>query len=237
MTTELIAKCERCGSESTIQNPHDSCELCAETLCALCLANRRCSKSDAGTHKPAFFGMPTMTCPQCHMEMADFDGFGVLAHVAPMPGACGYCSHPNGDGDAQGNMICGICREIIPPSEGPARVTKPASRPPRTPLTVTCGDIVNLVDDRESAYVVVAMFANRVQLVYCGSERWYVPKWYEGNQILAPATVNKHSRRARRWLDKAGYDPDGWRRINCGRYGNEQRVTVDHVAMRTEATT
>jgi hypothetical protein len=48
--------------------------------------------------------MPEMTCPKCGKEMPDFDGFGVLAHVAPMPDPCGYCSHPSLD-----DNVCGIC--------------------------------------------------------------------------------------------------------------------------------
>ncbi len=51
---------------------------------------------------------PTMTCPQCGTEMDDFDGVGVLAHVAPMPDACGYCRHPSRD-LIDGKWTCGIC--------------------------------------------------------------------------------------------------------------------------------
>jgi hypothetical protein len=34
--------------------------------------------------------------------------FGVLAHIAPMPKPCGYCSHPSID-----NGRCGICQAVI----------------------------------------------------------------------------------------------------------------------------
>jgi len=93
------------------------------------------------------------------------------------------------------------------------------------------GDIVNLVGDSESAYVVVATFANRAQVVYCGSMRWYMPEWQDVAQVVHPATINKHSRRARRWLDDVRFDPDGWRRILVGRHAAKTRVTVDHVSM------
>ncbi len=50
-------------------------------------------------------GVPHHPCPQCKKLVADHDGFGVLAHVAPMPDACGYCTHPSiSDG------VCGICQ-------------------------------------------------------------------------------------------------------------------------------
>lgn len=52
---------------------------------------------------------PTMTCPRCGWETEDFDGVEFVAHVAPMPNACGYCRHPSRDGDGNGNMVCGIC--------------------------------------------------------------------------------------------------------------------------------
>lgn len=96
------------------------------------------------------------------------------------------------------------------------------------------GAIVNLGADAESAYVVIGVFANRAQLVYCGSERWYVPEWHPLTDIK-PATDNKHRRRAIRWLRKAGFDPDGWRRIDVGRYGAKQTVVVDHEDMRGDA--
>lgn len=97
--------------------------------------------------------------------------------------------------------------------------------------SINPGAIVNVVGDTSSAYVVIATFANRVQLVYCGSERWYVPKWFDLKEVVTPANVNKNSRRALRWLERAGFDPDGWRRISVGRSGSESRVAVDHVSM------
>jgi hypothetical protein len=70
--------------------------------------------------------MPRMTCPKCGEEMADFDGFGVLAHVAPMKNACGYCSHPTLDGDA-----CGICGATIVRDPGPEPAPGPTTPPMR----------------------------------------------------------------------------------------------------------
>jgi hypothetical protein len=107
-------KCERCGVESKGYDLHDYCALCSKNLCEACLDAAYCLSSDTRTHKPAFHGMPTMACPKCGVEMADFDGVGVLAHVAPMPKPCGYCSHPSLDGDGKGNMVCGICKAVNP---------------------------------------------------------------------------------------------------------------------------
>ena len=53
-------------------------------------------------------------CPKCGAWVEDLDGFGVLAHYAPMPDACGYCSHPSRDGDGHGGMKCGICGDVMP---------------------------------------------------------------------------------------------------------------------------
>ena len=58
---------------------------------------------------------PQMQCPRCGMWMDDFDGFGVLAHVAPMPQPCGYCVHPTRDRDAAtGELVCAICGDRTP---------------------------------------------------------------------------------------------------------------------------
>ena len=51
--------------------------------------------------------MPESRCPGCGVWLADFDGFGVLAHVKPAyADGCGYCSHPSRDGDGKGNWVC-----------------------------------------------------------------------------------------------------------------------------------
>jgi hypothetical protein len=100
---------------------------------------------------------------------------------------------------------------------------------------VTVGDLVHLVGASKgdgAVYLVIAgPFANRVQVTYCGSERWYMPVWQPLDQVVKVTAESKHTRRARRWLDKEGFEPDGWRRISVGRYGAEQRVTVDHISM------
>lgn len=99
--------------------------------------------------------------------------------------------------------------------------------------TLRLGDIVSLADEDQSAYVVIAVNGDytKARLVYCGSQRWYVPEWVETSKIVKPAAENKNTRRARRWLDKAGFEPDGWRRIVVGRYGSEFRVEVDHISL------
>ncbi len=55
--------------------------------------------------------MPTMVCPRCGAEHPDFDGFGMVAHVAPAyPDGCGYCTHPARDYDlADDTWVCGAC--------------------------------------------------------------------------------------------------------------------------------
>ena len=54
--------------------------------------------------------MPEMTCPRCHAELPDFDGFGCLAHTKPAyPDGCGYCSHPSRD-----DGVCGLCGDVKP---------------------------------------------------------------------------------------------------------------------------
>lgn len=95
------------------------------------------------------------------------------------------------------------------------------------------GQVVMLVGDDASAYVVIAVNGDytKARVAYCGSARWYVPEWVEASRIVKPTAENKNTRRARRWLDKAGFDPDGWRRILVGRYGSESRVEVDHISL------
>lgn len=95
------------------------------------------------------------------------------------------------------------------------------------------GQIVHVADDDSSAYVVIAINGDytKARLVYCGSARWYKPEWIETSKIVTPIVGNKNTRRARRWLDKAGFDPDGWRRITVGRYGSAFNVEVDHISL------
>jgi hypothetical protein len=53
-------------------------------------------------------GVPHHRCPKCGVLVPDHDGFGVLAHIAPMENPCGYCKHPSvTDG------VCGICKAVI----------------------------------------------------------------------------------------------------------------------------
>ena len=63
--------------------------------------------------------MPTMTCPRCGAEESDFDGLGMIAHVAPgFPNGCGYCTHPSRDKGPAG-WVCGICGDVRPESRTP----------------------------------------------------------------------------------------------------------------------
>lgn len=58
------------------------------------------------------FEQPTMACPRCGTEMPDFDGFGCLFHLAPDPGACGWCSHPARSGRPDGSWVCDLCGDV-----------------------------------------------------------------------------------------------------------------------------
>ncbi len=99
---------------------------------------------------------------------------------------------------------------------------------------MTVGDLVHLVGSSKgdaAVYVVIALDAKRARVTYCGSDRWYVPVWHELTQLVPSTEESKHTRRARRRLEKAGFDADGWKRINCGAYGREELFTVTHVSM------
>lgn len=50
----------------------------------------------------------TIECPKCRAEQEDFDGFGV-----PYCHACGYCAHFSRTGDANGNLRCDICNDVL----------------------------------------------------------------------------------------------------------------------------
>lgn len=51
-------------------------------------------------------------CPSCGEWVDNEDCMPVLAHVAPMRNACGWCSHPSRDGDGKGGWVCGICGDV-----------------------------------------------------------------------------------------------------------------------------
>lgn len=87
----------------------------------------------------------------------------------------------------------------------------------------------------DRAHVVVCEpVGGRVKLAYCGSERWYLAKWYATEFVLVDVDEqNPHVKRARRWLAKVKPDHDGWKRIQTGRYGQlgapETVGHADHV--------
>lgn len=94
------------------------------------------------------------------------------------------------------------------------------------------GDIVTLnIDDKAGrSYVVVHEALNgRVQLCYCGAERWYVPEWVDVSWVGIDVTDGPQLRRARRLLAAVKPDPDGWKRIQVGRAGRLRTVIVGHV--------
>lgn len=52
------------------------------------------------------FEQPTMFCPKCHREYADFDGFGVV-FCPPSSGGCGFCRHV-----ARTGGVCDFCQNV-----------------------------------------------------------------------------------------------------------------------------
>lgn len=80
----------------------------------------------------------------------------------------------------------------------------------------------------------------RVQLCYCGTGRWYVPEWHAVAEVRTDLRDvelyhRAHLRRCRKLLAAAKPGPDGWKRIEVGRYGQTQTVIVGHVDLNTEA--
>lgn len=74
----------------------------------------------------------------------------------------------------------------------------------------------------------------RVQLCYCGSARWYVPEWHPVEWVSTEVPEGTRLRRCRRLLAAVKPDPDGWKRISVGRYGQEQTVIVGHTSLEAE---
>lgn len=65
--------------------------------------------------EPVSASMPTATCPQCHTEVEDFDGFGVLEHLKPEHAdGCGYCSHYDCEGTDSNDVVCRLCGAHVP---------------------------------------------------------------------------------------------------------------------------
>lgn len=151
-----------------------------EHKCASCNAPITCAIGpDGGEMYPNIapsvpdFEQPTMTCPRCKLEMPDYDGFGVLAHIAPLPNPCGYCTHPSAD-VVNGVSICGICgREVEGTTPAPAKA-EPA------PMRDTM-NIVEIPGERGGTHIVHVLscghwlarrkHSKRLRCIGCAIER------------------------------------------------------------------
>lgn len=70
----------------------------------------------------------------------------------------------------------------------------------------------------DAAHVVVDVVKDKVKTCYCGSDRWYAPKWHDARTVsLAIGDHNRHVRRARKWIAGARVGHDGWAWIDVGR--------------------
>jgi hypothetical protein len=102
---------------------------------------------------------------------------------------------------------------------------------------VKLGDLVTLTDrlDAHSGmpFVVVSgpTSDGRIQLSYCGSSRWYVPRWYRTTQVTDEIPNSARLARARKLLAELKPDPDGFKRISVGRHGQVHQVVVGHVTL------
>jgi hypothetical protein len=106
--------------------------------------------------------------------------------------------------------------------------------------TFSLGDVVQLGGTapdpgRPGAWVVVAIntHSDKVRIAKCATERFQAPIWMPAEScILAPAdSTDRNVRRARRRLAAVRPDPDGWRRIACGKDWAPEKCTVGHVAL------
>lgn len=69
-------------------------------------------------------GLPVHSCPGCSAPIVDYDGFGPVAHLDPVPEsglppdptACGWCSHPACSGGT-----CDLCGREEPHGEASGR--------------------------------------------------------------------------------------------------------------------
>jgi hypothetical protein len=72
---------------------------------------------------------------------------------------------------------------------------------------IRLGQIVHLRGHAKgdgAAFVVVKEpMHGRIKLVYCGSTRWYVARWFDVADIIVELTENAHVKRARAWLNGA----------------------------------
>lgn len=97
---------------------------------------------------------------------------------------------------------------------------------------VKLGDIVTLHIGSKAGHphvVVHEPINGRVQLCYCGSERWYVPEWIDVRSVNAEVPNGARLRKARRLLLAVKPNFDGWKRIDVGRDGQVRKIIVGHV--------
>lgn len=115
--------------------------------------------------------------------------------------------------------------DVVTLDIGPAPDIRPKDAPPKNWHT--------------AAFVVVAIntHSNKIRVSKCASSRWNAATWHDADSFaIAPAdSKDRNVRRARRLLDAVKPDPDGWKRIECGKPWAPERVPVGHVALETEA--
>lgn len=70
-----------------------------------------------------------------------------------------------------------------------------------------------------------------VELCRRGSARWMMPRWVNVTKVSSATGQTKYYRDAKRSLLKAGFDPDGYKRIPAGRYGGVRMIVVGHIAL------
>ncbi|MBA3397148.1 MAG: hypothetical protein H0T89_31255 [Deltaproteobacteria bacterium] len=102
---------------------------------------------------------------------------------------------------------------------GPPTDIRPAAAPPKNWHT--------------AAFVVVAIntHSNKIRVSKCASSRWNAPTWHDAESFaLAPSdSKDRNVRRARRLLANVGPDPDGWKRIRCGKSWAPELCAIGHV--------
>lgn len=127
--------------------------------------------------------------------------------------------------------LCLAQVEVFADPRVPASEAAPV--PPGAPAAeLRLGDIVTVNEGTKIGrpHVVVHEPVNdRVQLCYCGTGRWYVPEWHPIGDVSTRVADTRELRRCRRLLAAVKPGPDGWKRIEVGRYGQTQTVIVGHV--------
>lgn len=99
-------------------------------------------------------------------------------------------------------------------------------------MDLRLGDIVTVSVSAKAGkpHVVVGRPLNgRILLCYCGSKRWYLPMWVKVQHIITRWPDDGDERallRCRRLLLAIKPSPDGWKRIDVGRYGCEHAPVI-----------